>query len=178
MKFKATLIAAAISALVTIGCDRGREPETSKAGAVESAAESTADTTAEKARTATQGTTVADPAAITQAKQMFEDFFQEHLSRSPEFKTFLGMKEDYGKWDDLSPEFAQETHDINLRQLAALNALDPRKLDDATRLSLKLARRNLEQDIESYKWRLHDYPVNQMYAVHTAPPPCLSTNTV
>ncbi|WP_445365745.1 DUF885 domain-containing protein [Microbulbifer sp. ANSA001] len=158
MKLKPTLIAAAISALVISGCDRGK-PNTAEQNMTAPAAESKAsqDTTTEVSQE-----------AIKQVNQMFEDFFQEHLSRSPEFKTFLGKKEDYDKWDDLSPEFAKETLEIDKRQLAELNKIDPSSLDEATRLSLRLAKRNLEQDIEGYKWRNHSYPVNQMYATHTS----------
>ncbi|GAA5441925.1 hypothetical protein Misp06_00086 [Microbulbifer sp. NBRC 101763] len=158
MKLKPTLIAAAISALVISGCDRGK-PNTAEQNMTAPAAESKAsqDTTTEVSQE-----------AIKQVNQMFEDFFQEHLSRSPEFKTFLGKKEDYDKWDDLSPEFAKETLEIDKRQLAELNKIDPSNLDEATRLSLRLAKRNLEQDIEGYKWRNHSYPVNQMYATHTS----------
>ncbi len=162
MKLNPTLLAAAISALVLAGCDRGQESEAPEQSAAEVTLES-AEVATESARPAGEE----DAAAIAQANQMFEDFFQEHLSRSPEFKTFLGMKEDYHKWDDLSPEFEHETYEINQRQLVQLSRLDPAVLDDATRLSLKLAKRNLEQEIEGFKWRLHSYPVNQMYAVHT-----------
>lgn len=162
MKLAPTLLAAAISALAISGCDRDRETTTPEQK-ITPAAE-----TGKSVPGAALKAGEADPAAIAQANKMFEDFFQEHLSRSPEFKTFLGIKEDYDKWDDISPEFERETHEINLRQLAKLNELDPTKLDDATRLSLRLAKRNLEQDIEAYKWRLHNYPVNQMYAVHTS----------
>ncbi|WP_073276925.1 DUF885 domain-containing protein [Microbulbifer donghaiensis] len=162
MKLTPTLLAAAISALVMTGCDRGQESKAPEQSAAEVTVESAESATAPAAKA-----TEADAAAIAQANQMFEDFFQEHLNRSPEFKTFLGMKDDYGKWNDLSPEFEEESYQINQRQLAKLNKLDPSKLDDATRLSLKLAKRNLNEEIEGYKWRLHSYPVNQMYAVHT-----------
>ncbi|WP_444898798.1 DUF885 domain-containing protein [Microbulbifer sp. VAAC004] len=158
MKLKPTLIAAAISALVISGCDRG---------APEAAQQNAASVTAES-KSIQDSTAKVSQEAIKQVNQMFEDFFQEHLSRSPEFKTFLGKKEDYDKWDNLSPEFAKETLEINKRQLAELNKVDPNTLDEATRLSLRLAKRNLEQDIEGYKWRNHYYPVNQMYATHTS----------
>ncbi|WP_299583479.1 DUF885 family protein [uncultured Microbulbifer sp.] len=157
MKLKPTLIAAAISALVISGCDRS---------ATEASEQSATSFTAEQS--AQDSTAKVNQETIQQANQMFEDFFQEHLSRSPEFKTFLGQKEDYDKWDNLSPEFSKETLEINKRQLAELNKIAPNTLDEATRLSLRLAKRNLEQDIEGYQWRNHYYPVNQMYATHTS----------
>ncbi|BBM02564.1 DUF885 family protein [Microbulbifer sp. GL-2] len=156
MKLKPTLIAAAISALVISGCDRNA-PNASEQSVTASESTATQDSSSKVSQE-----------AIKRVNQMFEDFFQEHLSRSPEYKTFLGKKEDYDKWDDLSPEFAKETLEIDKRQLAELKKIDPSTLDEATRLSLSLAKRNLEQDIEGYKWRNHYYPVNQMYATHTS----------
>lgn len=163
MKFKLILIAAAISALALAGCDRGQKSESQE----QITAESTA------VENGAQAVSGADPQAVAEANQLFEDFFQEHLARNPEFKTFLGMKEDYDRWNNLSPEFQAETLEINKRQLAQLKKLDPKKLDDATRLSLSLATRNLERDIEGYQWRLHTYPVNQMYGTHSSVPSLL-----
>ncbi|MFV8783283.1 DUF885 domain-containing protein [Microbulbifer sp. SA54] len=161
MKLKVTLLAAAISALTMAGC--GQKQNTVD----EKASQSATETGVAASTAANDSASGADSAAIAEANALFEKQFQEHLARSPEFKTFLGMKDDYGKWDDLSPAFAKETYEINKRQLEELKKIDPAKLDDATRLSLNLAIRNQEQDLEDYKWRLHTYPVNQMYATHT-----------
>ncbi|MCO1334454.1 DUF885 domain-containing protein [Microbulbifer sp. OS29] len=158
MKLKPTLIAAAISALVISGCDRSAP----------NAAEQSASATAAESVATQDGAGKVNQEAVKQVNQMFEDFFQEHLARSPEYKTFLGQKEDYDKWDDLSPEFVRETLEIDKRQLAELNKIDPSTLDEATQLSLRLAKRNWQQDIDGYKWRNHGYPVNQMYATHTS----------
>ncbi|MEW5249305.1 DUF885 domain-containing protein [Microbulbifer sp. 2201CG32-9] len=168
MNLNKTLIATAISALVIAGCGKSEAPATEEQAAnSHSAAQSDENT---EAKSSPQE---GDAASIAKANEMFEAFFQERLKRSPEFKTFLGMKEDYDKWDDRSPEFAAETHKINQRQLKELQAIDPSKLDDSTRLSLELAKRNLEQDIEGYKWRLYNYPVNQMFGAHSSVPSLL-----
>ncbi|MBY6212791.1 DUF885 domain-containing protein [Microbulbifer agarilyticus] len=168
MKLKLTLLAAAISALAMTGCDREQAGQQKNTAANETAPV-TEQAATESAETATSAAaSEGDAEVIQQANDLFEQQFQTHVSRSPEFKTFLGMKEDYGKWDDLSPEFEKETHEIYKSQLEALKKIDPNKLDKATRLSLDLAIRNLEQNIEGWKWRLHTYPVNQMYAAHTS----------
>ncbi|AWF80390.1 DUF885 domain-containing protein [Microbulbifer sp. A4B17] len=159
MKLKLTLIAAAVSSLVLTGCN-----------------DSTNNEITQKIAAPQEGTL--DPAvsskinkkeseASKKVNQIFDNFFQEHLNRNPEFKTFLGIKEDYGKWNDLSPEFAQETHEINKRQLEELNKIDPATLDRATQLNLRLAKRTVQQEVEAYQWRNHNYPINQMFATHT-----------
>ncbi|WP_299599484.1 DUF885 family protein [uncultured Microbulbifer sp.] len=166
MKLKMTLLAAAISTLAMTGCDR----EQKDAGEAQTPATESVQSQGDESSTAADNgtSTNGDADVIAKTNALFEDQFQTHVSRSPEFKTFLGMKEDYGKWDDISPRFQKETHEINKRQLETLKKIDADKLDGATLLSLNLAIRNLEQDIEGYKWRLHTYPVNQMYAGHTS----------
>ncbi|WOX05102.1 DUF885 domain-containing protein [Microbulbifer pacificus] len=167
MKLKTTLLAAAISTMTLAGCDRdprNTDEQQSQVTAAQAGAEIAATDAVESSENGQGG----NPEVIASTNQLFEDQFQTHLKRSPEFKTFLGMKDGYDKWDDLSPAFEQETYEIHKRQLAELKKIDPNQLDDATRLSLELAIRNLEQDIEGYHWRLHTYPVNQMYATHTS----------
>ncbi|MCH9691674.1 MAG: DUF885 domain-containing protein, partial [Gammaproteobacteria bacterium] len=158
MKLQTTLIAGAISAFILTACEREpqvkQQLELTPAIKTDSASADTVD-------------------AIAATNKLFEDFFQEHLDRNPVFQTFLGIKKDYGKWDNLSPEFALQTHHIKQRQLKQLQAINPAQLDEATRLSLNLAIADLKQDIEGYKWRLHNYPVNQMFGTHSEVPSLL-----
>jgi len=166
MKLPISLLAAAIGTLLLSGCGQDHD-----AGVAAKAAAADTPTAQQSADTAKS--TAADPQAIAQANQLFEDLFQQQLARSPEFETALGIKKNYDKWDDLSDAFAAETHALNQRQLAQLQKLDPAELDDATRLSLELFKRNLQMDIDGYKWRLYNYPVNQMFGTHSDVPSLL-----
>ncbi|GMG86831.1 DUF885 domain-containing protein [Biformimicrobium ophioploci] len=165
MTLHKTLLAAAISTLVLAGCEQSKKAEPEADAATKPAASQAASTGAESQSDNTEKGDI-----NAQVNQLFEDFFQEHLKRSPEFMTYLGMKEQYGKWDDNSQEFAAETHAINQRQLAELKKIDASKLDDTTSLSLRMAIADLEQDIEGYQWRLYNYPVNQMFGRHSGVP--------
>ncbi|WP_444957010.1 DUF885 domain-containing protein [Microbulbifer sp. ZKSA002] len=159
MKLKVTLIAAAVSSLILTGCnDSTNNADTHKIAPLEESALN---------QSPPPKVSKEMSEASKKVNLLFDKFFQEHLDRSPEFKTFLGLKEEYGKWNDLTPEFAQETHEINKRQLSELNKIDPAILDRPTQLNLRLAKRTLQQEIEAYKWRNHNYPVNQMFATHT-----------
>ena len=101
------------------------------------------------------------------ANAFFEQYFQDTLSRSPEFQSYLGIKDNADKWDDLSEEFAKKEHEIAKNTLAELrNTLDANLLDEATALSYQLLENGLKDEIEDYQYRLHDYPVNQMFGVH------------
>ena len=38
------------------------------------------------------------------ANEFFDKVFNEYVDRSPIYQTYLGIKKDYGKLDDISPE--------------------------------------------------------------------------
>lgn len=107
------------------------------------------------------------------ANALFDDMYMEQVKRSPELQTSLGIKWDYDKWDNLSEAFVRETHELHKRQLARLNTLEPAELDEKTLISYRLFRQNLENAIADFKWRDHDYPVNQMFGVHSNVPSLL-----
>ena len=96
--------------------------------------------------------------------QFFDEVFDREVAESPESQTWLGIKTDYDKWDDYSPEaaaenLAQAKNDLN--RLQTEFAFD--QLDENTQLSYRLFERLLKEDIEGYRWRYHTYPVNQMF---------------
>ena len=109
----------------------------------------------------------------TQANALFEIFFNENVARSPMMQTRLGIKTDYGKWDDISETAAQQRQALRRSQLQRLLVLDPSQMNAATALSYHLQKQQLEQGIEGYRWRYHNYPVNQMSGFHTAVPSLL-----
>ncbi|WP_323846701.1 DUF885 domain-containing protein [Microbulbifer magnicolonia] len=108
-----------------------------------------------------------DEALVAHTNRLFEEFFQQRLARSPEQQTFLGIKNDYAHWDDLSAPYQAESLALYQRQLQILKTIDPQRLDDATRLSLTLAMHSLETEIEGYRWRHHNYFLNTMYGTRS-----------
>ncbi|MBL8643143.1 MAG: DUF885 domain-containing protein [Rhodospirillaceae bacterium] len=93
-----------------------------------------------------------------------EDRFKFWVGRSPISKAYLGIKEDMGKWDDISEAHQQEDYELTQKDLADLKAnFKPEKLDDAGQLSFRLFDARLTQEIANFKWRHHDYPINQMF---------------
>lgn len=107
------------------------------------------------------------------ANDMFERFFEEWVDRSPAFLTALGRKKDNDKWDNLSEAYSRETLEMHKRQLAELQSLDVSQLDDDSALSYELMQQELQNEIDDYRWRLHDYPVDQMNGVHSYVPSLL-----
>ena len=116
------------------------------------------------------------PSAVDREKEderisaFFESVFQRWLDRSPTFQTYLGIKTDYGTWDDFSDEHEQEDYALALEDLKTLRTFDGAKLSDPQRLSYRLLEYDLQMSIEGFTWRFHNYPVSQMRGWHSHGP--------
>lgn len=108
-----------------------------------------------------------------QANALFETFFDEWLARSPTFQTWLGIKDDYDKWDDLSEAHAEAGQELYQQQLQRLLELDKSALSDEVKLSYELMEQQLQLELDHFKWRHHNYPVNQMFGWHSSVPSLL-----
>ncbi|TDP37645.1 uncharacterized protein (DUF885 family) [Idiomarina aquatica] len=101
------------------------------------------------------------------ANQLFEDIFMENVMRSPMYQSYLGIKEDQDKWDDISPAAEQEELALQKKHLEQVKSIDESKLNEQTKISWMLMKQSLENDIADFKWRHHNYPVNQMFGLHS-----------
>lgn len=113
---------------------------------------------------------VAEQSESDKANALFDELFNAQIARSPISQGYLGIKDNNDKWDDLSEEFAKESYEFTKKQLKKLKALDTKKLDAATLLSYQLYEKELSDNITDYKWRYHNYPVNQMFGIHSTIP--------
>ncbi|MEL6869793.1 MAG: DUF885 domain-containing protein [Pseudomonadota bacterium] len=118
---------------------------------------------------------VADAGAIAaetaKANAFFDRVFDEAVDRSPTYQSYLGIKKDYGLWDEDTDERAAEDLAITERELAALReTIDYDFLDAQAKVSYELFVANAERDIAAYRWRYHNYPVNQMRGAHSNVP--------
>jgi uncharacterized protein (DUF885 family) len=101
----------------------------------------------------------------------FEEEFQKDLEDSPMQQTRLGIKDDYGKWDDYSHlRYAEDLEKAKRRLNYLETSIDPAALRGQEALSYKLYKQNLEEEIEDYDFRFYNYPVNQMFGVHAELP--------
>lgn len=115
------------------------------------------------------------PEAIAEASSNLSEWFQkqwnDEVSHSPMTQTYLGMKSNNDKWDDMTNKADQEALNRTKARLAYLkDSVDVDLLDEATFLSYKLAVQQQENDITDYKYRLYNYPVNQMFGMHSQVP--------
>jgi uncharacterized protein (DUF885 family) len=124
-------------------------------------------------KTDTQSASATVQSESEKANKMFDDMFMEDVMRSPIYQTYMAIKQDYGKWDDISEARGLEDHEFAKANLVKLQTIDSAKLDPQTALSYKLLEQQLEDEIADYKWRNHNYPVNQMFGLHSMVPSLL-----
>ena len=104
------------------------------------------------------------------ANETYEALFMESLKTSPEYMTYLGMRERYDEWDDSSEQAFEDSVALSKKHLELLNEIDAEDLDKQTALSLTLYKQRLENGLSDIKWRYHGYPVNQMFGTHSSIP--------
>jgi len=114
-------------------------------------------------------------AEITEASaslnSWFDTKFDEDVAESPQWQTSLGLKTNYGKWDDISSDqMAEDLKQAKARLDYLESEVDLAALDSVTQISYKLYKLNLENEIEDYEYRFYNYPVNQMFGLHASVP--------
>ena len=145
---KLTLIAATVSVALLAGCQQATQQSTPAPAVQAQLVQS----------------------EIDKANAFFEDTFNRDVMSSPVYQTYMGIKKDYDKWDDNSEEKALKDLAQTKADLVTLNSINRAQLDAATQVSYDLKKQDLEASIADFKWRYHNYPVNQMFGTHSMVP--------
>ena len=89
--------------------------------------------------------------------------FGEYVDRHPEYQTYLGIKKNYDRWDDISPRAQEAELKVSRRSLKwLLDSISIDLLNEQALLSYNLYKQKLEQQIADHRYRLYNYPLNQM----------------
>ncbi|TRY30981.1 DUF885 domain-containing protein [Aliiglaciecola sp. M165] len=153
MKTLKTLFPISLLAFALAGCSKPEAP-----------AQSTV-TAAQKSAEATQSLNESERLAA-----YFATMFEDDLKRSPMSQSYLGYKWDYDKWDDLTLTFQDEMAQIRRQRLEDLQGFDQTQLDDQEKLSLEIAKVDLQRRIANDEYRYHTYIMHQFRAFHTTVP--------
>ena len=124
----------------------------------------------------TKSTTLNNQELVIQESEKLNNWFQKSFDQdvadSPMQQTYLGIKtNDYGKWDDISDTAAQKKLEKSKERLQYLtDSVNVMQLNSETLLSYQLAKQGYENEIADFKYRFHNYPVNQMHGRHAEIP--------
>ncbi|MGJ8631384.1 MAG: DUF885 domain-containing protein [Glaciecola sp.] len=124
--------------------------------------------------TATSETISAAPiAAATESTRLaafFQKSFDDDVANSPVWQSYLGIKDDYDKWDDMSDAAAQaEIDNITLR-IAQAKQFDTSQLNAQEQLSLEIYQQDIQRQLANDEFRHHTYVMHQFRAAHTFVP--------
>ena len=110
-------------------------------------------------------------AESSRLNEWFDQKFAETVARSPITQTYLGIKDNYGEWDDVSDANALKELEIQRADVAEMeSSFDPDLLDHQAKISWRIAKMNLKHAEEDYKYRHHQYVFDQMNGVQAEIP--------
>lgn len=133
--------------------------------------QSTANSSATEPATGPSAT--ADQAQLSESQKLaafFAEEFENDLKRSPQSQSYLGYKWDYDKWDTITEERDEEDIQILKNRLQKLNAVDDSSLTAQEKLSLQVAKVDLQRKLANDEFRHHTYIMHQFRAYHTMVP--------
>jgi uncharacterized protein (DUF885 family) len=111
----------------------------------------------------------------TKVNDLLDNFYNAELQLSPTDLTALGLKDKNYLWDDISDNGSQVKQDLYISHLNELKLVATDTLDEKTTLSVNLMKLRLQETIENFTWRHHDYPINQIGGWHEYVPTLLIT---
>lgn len=110
-------------------------------------------------------------AETKKANAFFDKVYDEYLDRHPMDQSYMGITKDQDKWNDISDEAEEKELAIVKANLERLKReISFGKLDEQAKLSYRLFEYNSKQKIEGFRWRFHNYPVNQLFGLHSEIP--------
>ncbi len=96
-----------------------------------------------------------------------EEQFEEGLSDYPQTYTYLGIKKKYDVLNNYTEAYAEAMHEKTKKALQDLQKFDFTQMNEATQLSYRLYKKNLEEQIADFEWRYHGYTTTQFYGFHS-----------
>lgn len=94
--------------------------------------------------------------------------FVQYLMKSPEDLTYLGIFEQFGisghngEWNDDSQAAVKDRAEFTRQIIDTLDSYDVSDLTDDWRVSVEVVKEFLGNPEQDWRFRLHDYPVNQL----------------
>ena len=111
-----------------------------------------------------------EPTPSEQFNAFLDERYDLWVSRSPEWQSYLGIKDDYGKWDDNSPEAHAADLELARQTIADIKAFEYDALDEQARISYQLYIDEMQKRLDGDRFRYHSYQVNQMFGVQSGLP--------
>ncbi len=113
------------------------------------------------ARTRNQATAKQTTPAARALHKLFDDEWEWEMRENPTFASTLGDRRYNDRWSDAGLDAVKRRHQHRLETLARLKTIDRARLSPADQLNYDLFKKDLETDIEQFKFSMYLLPVNQ-----------------
>lgn len=108
--------------------------------------------------------------ATKRLHSLFALYWDWRMAENPDEASFLGYPGKYDKWPDLSPE-AIERHYVYVQQFfETLTSIPIKDLKEEDRLSSRILKRILEEELSGKPFNSHYLLINQMHGMHLSIP--------
>lgn len=114
-----------------------------------------------------------EQASQSQSEQLaafFDESFQTTLKQSPEYQSYLGIKWDYGSWDEQTDAAADKFFTRLKSELNTLSQFDDNALSTQEKLSKLIFEIDAQRQLSNDEFRHHTYIMHQFRAFHTMVP--------
>src|SRR3954465_8063819 len=106
--------------------------------------------------------------------RLFDRAWEEKLSLTPEFATYIGFPGHNDRWSDYSPAGIERRHALAREQLKELQSIDRGRLTPGEQVYADLFRRRLEGQIEGFRFPVEETVLTQNDGVQLAIPQIIS----
>jgi len=106
----------------------------------------------------------------TEFNTWLDQQFDAEVNRSPMYQTYLGIKDDYDKLDNLTDEYDEEEFQLQKDFLAELKKWDETELDEKSQTTRRLLISDIEREIENRTYHQYNYMAHQMRGLHDRVP--------
>src|SRR5918996_3122893 len=109
-----------------------------------------------------------DAATSKTLHAFFEAEWDYQMEQNPTQASSLGDRRWNDRWRDDSLDAIQKRHEHTRDALVRVNKIDRAKLSSADQLNYDLFKKDLEEDIEEFKFQMYLLPINQRGGLQTA----------
>ncbi|MEH6348373.1 MAG: DUF885 family protein, partial [Bermanella sp.] len=104
------------------------------------------------------------------ARKLIAQYNLWELDSSPMLQSYRGLKTNYDQWDDISEQEQTKQQKQNNVFLQDAQEIQLKAINNDLALSVELLIYQLAQNKEHYVFRHHNYPVNQLFGLHSEIP--------
>jgi uncharacterized protein (DUF885 family) len=123
---------------------------------------------AAQTRNAARSNMTNNNAAAGALRKLFDDEWEWTMRENPTFASNLGDRRYNDRWEDASLENIARQQQHRLETLKRLQAIPRARLSPADQLNYDLFKKDLDNDIEGFKFKLYLLPVNQRGGIQSA----------